>query len=340
MSVTIIVGGQYGSEGKGKTVALEARRLNSPYVVRCGGPNSGHTIHLNGARIVLRQVPSGVVNPNAMLLLGPGTAIDPDVLAQEVEMVGIDRERLVIDPRAVLVRASDRALEAELTSTIGSTGTGAGGALVKRMMRGTGDLASRSEVLRALARVEPVTQLLHRHIDLGGDVIVEGTQGFGLSLLHGEYPFVTVRDTTASAFASEAGIAPRQVSRVVVVLRTFPIRVGGNSGPLHGELTWEEVRAIGGAPSVTPEYTTVTSRLRRVGTFDWNLAKRAVETNRPTSIALMGLDRVSFDATNCTEREKLTDNATRFIASISMELDCPVEWAGTGFEDQAIRWLS
>lgn len=338
MSVTIVVGGQFGSEGKGKTVALEASRSTSPYVVRCGGPNSGHTVHVGGLRVVLRQVPSGVVNPNALLLLGPGTAVDPEVLADEATKLSLPRERVVIDPRAVLVTQSDRLLEAELRTTIGSTGTGTGGALIKRMLRSTRELADNSDFLRSFCRVEPVTPLLQRCIGLGGDVIVEGSQGFGLSLLHGEYPYVTVRDTTASAFASEAGIAPRQVDRVIIVFRTFPIRVGGNSGPLHQELTWEQVRDIGGAPSAFPEYTSVTSRLRRVGTFDWVLAKRAVEVNRPTGIALMGIDRISYEATNCLEPSLLPDSATSFIASTSSQLCSPIEWVGTGFDAQAIRW--
>src|SRR5580704_6502957 len=121
MGVTIVVGGQFGSEGKGKTVALEAQRLGAPYVVRCGGPNSGHTIKWGSEYLVLRQVPSGVANPNALLLLGPGTAVDVEVLVEEVRSLGLDHERLVVDPRAVIVHAADRALETELMKTIGST---------------------------------------------------------------------------------------------------------------------------------------------------------------------------------------------------------------------------
>ena len=57
MPATIVVGGQYGSEGKGKVVALLASRLESPWLVRCGGPNSGHTVRIDGADVVLRQGP-------------------------------------------------------------------------------------------------------------------------------------------------------------------------------------------------------------------------------------------------------------------------------------------
>lgn len=84
------------------------------------------------------------------------------------------------------------------------------------------------EALRNRCRIETVAPLLHRGIDDGADVIIEGTQGFALSLLHGrDYPFVTSRDTTAAGFAMEAGISPRMIDNIVMVLRTFPIRVGG-----------------------------------------------------------------------------------------------------------------
>lgn len=337
MTVTIVVGGQYGSEGKGKVVALEARRAIAPCVVRCGGPNSGHTVHHRGKARVLRQVPAGVVNPESLLLLGPGCAIDPEVLAEEVEALGV-RDRIVVDPRAVVIEAKDRLAEAQWSDAIGSTATGTGAALIRRMQR-TKDvvLAAQSELVRSVSRVESVSAVLQAHLDRGGDVIVEGTQGFGLSILHGKYPFVTARDTTAAGFASEAGIAPQQVTRVVMVLRTFPIRVGGPSGPMTDEISWEEVQKRGGAPSVVPEYTSVTHRLRRVSLFDWELAERAAKVNRPTSVALMGLDRLEYSNTNAASLAALNTTARKFLDSVSSRLKAPVGWVGTGFEEQAFR---
>ena len=72
MSVTVVVGGQFGSEGKGKICAHLAITDNVNYMVRCGGPNSGHTVDVGGVRYQLRQVPSGFVNPNTRLLIAPG----------------------------------------------------------------------------------------------------------------------------------------------------------------------------------------------------------------------------------------------------------------------------
>src|SRR5690349_11726246 len=97
MGVTIVVGGQYGSEGKGKVVALTAARHKEPWVVRCGGPNSGHTITINGEQTVLRQIPAGASHSNALLLMSAGCAVDASVLLEEVRRLGLPRERVVVD---------------------------------------------------------------------------------------------------------------------------------------------------------------------------------------------------------------------------------------------------
>lgn len=336
MSCTIVVGGQFGSEGKGKVVALEAQRLRSPTVVRCGGPNSGHSIVIDGSQRVLRQLPAGVVNPNALLTLAPGCAVDAEILASEIRALGVERQRVVVDPRAIVITERDREAEADWASAIGSTASGTGAALIRRMQRSSrAVLASDSELLRSVARIESVSDLCQEQLDRGGDVIVEGTQGFGLSLLHGPYPYVTARDTTAAGFVSEAGLAPHQVTRVVMVLRTFPIRVGGDSGPLENEISWQRVCDLGGAPAPVEEFTSVTRRLRRVGRFDVELARRARLVNRPTSLAVMGLDRLNYHNTGVLEAEALTEDARRFLADVATDLLTPVEWIGTGFGAEA-----
>jgi adenylosuccinate synthase len=104
--VTIVVGGQYGSEGKGKVVALLAARAESPWLVRCGGPNSGHTVTIEGRDVVLRQVPSCSEPATATFCLAAGCAIDEVVLLDELDLLGIERDRIIVDPRAVVIRPS------------------------------------------------------------------------------------------------------------------------------------------------------------------------------------------------------------------------------------------
>ena len=86
--------------------------------------------------------------------------------------------------------------------------------------------------------------MLRRLLSSNERVVIEGTQGFGLSLYHGgHYPKATSRDTTAGTFVGEAGLSPLDVDDVKMVIRTFPIRVAGDSGELPNETTWKAVAA-------------------------------------------------------------------------------------------------
>lgn len=333
MGATIVVGGQFGSEGKGKVVALIARRSRAPFVVRCGGPNSGHSTHVNGQETILRQLPAAAGQDDVHLLLAAGCAINEEILIDEIERCGVARDRIVVDPRAVLITAEDLDAERNLSNRIGSTASGTGAALSRRLLRSEGViLAADSFRLRAHVRVEVVAGLLHERLDAGGDVIVEGTQGFGLSLLHGlDYPYLTSRDTVASSFASEVGLSPRQVGEVVMVVRTFPIRVGGPSGPLTDEVDWARVRELSGAPVIEPEFTSVTQHLRRVGKFNMEQVRKASAYNRPTSVAVMGLDRLDYRNRGVRKISEVTEGGRRFLSLLASDLAVPVSIAGTGF---------
>jgi adenylosuccinate synthase len=333
MSCTIVVGGQFGSEGKGKVVALEAARVKAPVVVRCGGPNSGHTVDLGGRRVVLRQIPAGVFHPEARLMLAAGCVVDPDLLLAELDELELPRNKIVVDPRAILVSERDKDAEGSLVPRLASTASGTGSAIARRAQRADDVvLVGDCERLVSRVRIERVAPIVHEELRRGGDVLVEGTQGFGLSLLHGvEYPFVTARDTTASGFASEVGLSPRSIDRVVMVVRTFPIRVGGNSGPMLDETSWTEIQHLSGAPVAIPEYTSVTKRLRRVGHFDIDVVRAAARYNQPTEVAIMGLDRLDYLNTGVRSVELLTKKASDFIAYLTTELGVAVSWAGTGF---------
>src|SRR5690348_16644673 len=133
MPVTIVVGGQYGSEGKGKIVALLASGVAAPWIVRCGGPNSGHTVTINNQEVILRQVPSCSEPRKATFCVAAGCVVDIDVLFRELDQLAISRDRIIIDPRAVLVSEADRAAERAELGGIASTCSGTGAALVRRM---------------------------------------------------------------------------------------------------------------------------------------------------------------------------------------------------------------
>src|SRR5690348_1472031 len=132
MPATVVVGGQFGSEGKGKIAHYFASRRNAAAVVRVGGPNSGHTVVVRGERHVFRQLPAAALIPGCLSVIGPGSYVDPAVLLAEVGAMQLRPEDLVIDENAVVITAADRENEraAELDKAIGSTCSGTGSAVI------------------------------------------------------------------------------------------------------------------------------------------------------------------------------------------------------------------
>lgn len=332
MPLTVVVGGQYGSEGKGKLVSYLAKAETPGVgVVRCGGSNAGHTAEGSLGRALLRQLPSGAVDPTCQLFLAAGMQLDLKVLQPEIERLQVSSDRLCIDRRAVIIEASDQETERsqQLYDRIGSTLTGTGSAAARKVIR---DPAVRlAEDIDELAPyIGDVSERLSILLDRGNHVIVEGTQGAGLSLHHGPYPYTTGRDTTAAAFLSEAGLGPMRITDVVMVLRSYPIRVGGPSGPLEGELSWDEVAGRSGYPTALAEYTTVTGRLRRIGEFDMKQARAAARLNAPTALALHGADYLSYQDLGVRSWEKLSEASRSFINRLEVELGVPVRYVFTG----------
>lgn len=300
--VAALVGAQYGSEGKG-TIAYELANEYEVHI-RTGAPNAGHTIRHEGRDWKMRSVPCGWVNPEALLVIGPGALVDAALLRAEVEAIedaGYEvRHRLYVDSHATLIdpvrhHRFEGGVEGDAHEKIGSTGEGVGPARMARIARGTFNPAS----MGAWAKVDLVKDkhlewlmghagfdtaaLVNDLIESGASVLLEGTQGSGLSLIHGPWPYVTSTDTNAAQMLVDAGISPRMLTKVILVARTYPIRVAGNSGPLYNETSWEDL----GFPE---ERTTVTKKVRRVGEWDSDLFARAAMLNQPCDVALTFAD--------------------------------------------------
>ncbi|HEX8127059.1 MAG TPA: adenylosuccinate synthetase [Allosphingosinicella sp.] len=332
MPATIVVGGQFGSEGKGKIAAWLAP--NFRHAVRTGGPNAGHTVVEGGRSMVLRHLPCAVINRDAALYLGAGSILDPDILLREIAENQILPGRLRIDPTAVVITRSHLDDEVELVNRIGSTGKGVGGAVASKVLRAPEAVLAR-DVPELSRYIGEVADSLHRALREGENILLEGTQGAGLSLHHGSYPFVTSRETTAGSLCGEAGIGPLDVERVVLVVRTYPIRVAGTSGPLPAEISWDDVTARSGYAMPIREYTTVTGRLRRVGEFDIHAVARAARLNSATEIALTFVDYLDCNVRDATEGQALTQPVTRFIDELEAATNTPVTIVSTGPETSA-----
>ncbi|HET9004238.1 MAG TPA: adenylosuccinate synthetase, partial [Gemmatimonadaceae bacterium] len=127
----VVVGAQWGDEGKGKLVDVMAERAD--WVVRYqGGANAGHTVHIGDKSFVLHQIPSGILHPGVRCAIGNGVVLDPDTLAIEIDELvedGVDVEgRLYVSERAHLVMPYHKLLDraSAASKAIGTTGRGIG----------------------------------------------------------------------------------------------------------------------------------------------------------------------------------------------------------------------
>lgn len=340
VTIKCVVGGQYGSEGKGKVARQLCKDELTDIAVRCGGPNSGHTVTLwNDEEITLQQLPTGVVEDVNAVCLSPGCLINKEILFDEIDMFDIvtksDRgsKALVIDKNAVVIKDDyiEKEKEKNLGERVASTCTGTGVAVSKRVLREENlKLAKNDPELKKYVS-NSVRDYACGNRKVSSKTVIEGTQGFGLSVYHSpHYPKATSRDTAVSGFLSECGISPFDLDECIMVLRTFPIRVGGNSGHIKNEIDWETIEKESGAPHKISERTSVTDKKRRVGRFDWQLARTAYKYNKPTKLALMGLDYLNYEDRGVEKYEDLSQKSKEFIQNLEQIGDAPISFLGTG----------
>jgi adenylosuccinate synthase len=314
---SLVLDGQWGSTGKGAAVAFTATHLarrNDMFdiVTTNNGPNSGHTSVHDGEKRVLFHLPTASMFPvngvQPLTYLNAGAVIDPDILIEELKQYPHVLRNFAIHPNAALITQSCKDAEMREDSAqtkIASTRKGVGEAIARKVLR-SGLVASELEkynsgLQRYIRRIDLIEAMLR-----GLSVLVEVPQGHSLSLDGPFYPHTTSRNCTVMQAMSDAGIHPNFYYASMLVIRTFPIRVGnivrdsfnpnhevefaqlGYSGghfPDQEEVTWE---ALG----VTPEITTVTKRVRRVFTFSEQQVAEAIAQTRPSVIFLSFCDYV------------------------------------------------
>lgn len=340
--LTVVVGGQYGSEGKGAVCGFLGRRMGpADLAIRVAGPNAGHTAYDHTGRAwALRSLPvAAVTSPDCRLHIAAGSEIDLDVLWSEVEATeeaGFNtRARLTVHPSATYLddRYKGDEAAAGLVGRVGSTGKGIGAARAARIMRTAVPFGDMKEWRPGFRLSAPGP------LDLAGVpwAVVEGTQGYGLGLHTRNYPRTTSSDCRAVDFLSMAGISPwaREIGplEVIVVARVYPIRVAGNSGPMQGETSWETL----GLPE---ERTTVTQKIRRVGSWDHGLLDEAIRANGGggwsgvVKLAITMLDQ-KYPNLRDLEWDNIVPTASRVAAynwleSVQEAMECDIAYVGTG----------
>jgi adenylosuccinate synthase len=287
------------------------------------------------------QLPSGTrTNENAKILIGAGATIWPEQMIKEIKQCGLTKERLVIDEQAMIIESSDREIEAKLLGGIASTKQGVGAATARKII-GRKTQPPFGEMVR-LARehpdlkefVKPVARQLEDAYASGQHIMLEGTQGTSLSLHHGSYPYVTSRETTASGCLADAGIPPGRARRVIMVTRSYPIRVGGTSGPMGLEIDVNTVAERSGLAVSQIEKTevgTISRTKRRIAEFDWEQLRRSAVLNGATDIALTFADYITAQNEKARRFDQLSTETKEFIAEIERVANAPVSLISTRF---------
>lgn len=379
MTITALVGGQFGSEGKGLIAGHIAKDYG--HHVRVGAANAGHTVwtpteldreHNDDVPVgwekhVMQQIPcAAYANPDAQLYIGPGAQISPDIFLRELQQWAQWRRardlpdaKVLVDYRAHVITGEHigREQDSDLAERIGSTSTiakeGIGAAQAARVMREASCYTAEAwrstldqdvpillaDVPWALAtRSAWPYSAADRAASIerigGRATLLEGTQGTGLSLTTGFFPYTTSRNTTAAGLCADAGVAPNEVGRVILVCRTYPIRVAGNSGPFHEgsrEIRWDDIEV-----DFESERTTVTKKVRRVATFSLDQVQEAVYLNGATEIALTFCDYLEPNLAGAKGPARLDaelagyKNLRDLITEIEQYCGAPVTMLGTG----------
>ncbi len=303
MANTILIGAQWGDEGKGKIIDVLTAKAD--IVVRSqGGNNAGHTVIHRSSKYVLHLIPSGILRRGKTCVIGNGVVIDPVALVAEID---VDEQRELRQGR----------------TKIGTTKRGIGPAYGDKAAR-TGlrmsdlmqpivfskklqaKISENNRILQALGakpisfhqvnksylaageRLRPfvgnTVVFLHRALERGKEILFEGAQGTFLDIDHGTYPYVTSSNTTAGGACTGTGVPPHRVDRVVGVMKAYTTRVG------EGALPTEDVRLTQMLHNLGREFGATTGRKRRCGWFDAVATRYATMINGIDDLAITNLD--------------------------------------------------
>lgn len=369
--VTVVLDSQAGSCGKGKFIGYLAQKDNASFAINNFMSNAGHTYEDDKyGRVMTQHLPTSMVNPDTQLYIGPGAAITPSILFDEIlhyrDIIG-DRE-IVINPRAMVIKPEHAEKERKIIRS-GSTFKGCGAACADKVIRvpGTqlfgewyryedwsevvGQKMDRDSVNFILShvRVEDGMFDLNNAIDCGESVMIEGSQGCDLDINYGlPYPNTTSRQCHAGQLVADCGISPRLVTDIVMIMRPYPIRISNktnigidiSSGDYDGsqELTWDEIKKRCGAPEGVDfgEMTTVTKKMRRVFEMNWDRLEYATLLNRPTCIALNFVQYLDYNALGCKKLRDLPSKVRSFIDRVEDVTNVKVGLIGTGAKNDDI----
>jgi len=345
--IDMVMDFQYGSTGKGLIAGYLAKREKYDTSICSFATNAGHTYidKSRGISIMTQQLPTGgVVSPTVkQILIGPGALIHGKTLFKEItdNINLLKGKRILIHPHAAVVEDYHAFEEQESGMTkIGSTAKGVGAAMIERIRRDPNNpnVAANRFFTGPLSQYVVTEETYRNALNDAEEVLIEGAQGFSLSMYHGQYPYTTSRDVTPWQIAADCALPYRWASYVKVIgtMRTFPIRVNnrdGSSGPCYpdqSELSWDSFSHLG----VQPELTTVTKLKRRIFTFSQQQAAEAAFHCGGYWDTRIFLNFANY----CTNDEEVRDIIRKIETPIRINMNPPkVIWLGYGADDSDVR---
>lgn len=318
MSCTIVIGAQWGDEGKGKIIDLLAE--DADIIVRYqGGNNAGHTVVVGDKEFVLHLVPSGILHKGKLCIIGNGVVVDPEALLNEIKALrekGVKVDgNLLVSESAHVILPYHKVIDKRRGAKIGTTGRGIGPCYIDKMARcgiRMVDLLNEGSLSRKLqANLEEsrefdfkkiyeeylrygnsikkyltnVSLVLNKAISAKKKILFEGAQGTLLDIDHGTYPYVTSSSATAGGALTGTGVGPTKINKVIGVVKAYTTRVG--EGPFPTEFKkdlMEKIRSKG------KEFGATTGRPRRCGWFDAVIVRHSAIVNGLSEIVVTKLD--------------------------------------------------
>jgi adenylosuccinate synthase len=318
MSCIVVVGAQWGDEGKGKIIDILSR--DADIIVRYqGGNNAGHTVVIGNKEFILHLIPSGVLRKDKLCIIGNGVVIDPEALLNEIDMLtkkGIKiNSNLMISESSHVILPYHKMIDKRRGAKIGTTGRGIGPCYIDKMARCgirmidlvNPDLLRKKlyanlknsqefncdeiykEYLEYGKRIKKylanVSLVLNKAILKKKNILFEGAQGTLLDVDHGTYPYVTSSSATAGGACTGTGVGPTKIDKVIGIVKAYTTRVGEGPFPTEFERgLMEKIRNKG------KEFGATTGRPRRCGWFDAVIVRHAVMVNGLDEIVVTKLD--------------------------------------------------
>lgn len=321
----------WGDGGKGAEGSLIGMIFNAIMAVRgCGGPGAEHGAFINGKYIKTNQFPLSFLLQKCIVALGPGTALDPIKLFEEIKRFNLDPIKVKIDPRCPIVTQEHIQQEKESANMkrIGSTFSGTGRCMSDAVLR----KAKLAKDIKELSGYIDDIPLLVNLFASESCVILESSQGFGLSRYFGTDNYVTSVDVTTGSLIAGVGLDWKLLKKSFLVVKALPTREG--TGPMGNvdEFTVQEMEELGiieYSSIINPETGKAQIR-RKAKSIDWDILKKAAMVNGATDIALTFAEHYDPKVRDVKNWDELTPKVKDLIRKIEDVTNAPVTMVNTG----------